>query len=102
MNSLQGSLTTSFSTDTYYKDVNTLSELDESGLRIGTSSGSLKNVFGATDIASPLIRSLASKFFLLNSKIPMINRTAYYRDYCCIERLTDISIIIAVSLSISF
>lgn len=92
----------SFSTVTYYKDITNLKELDESGLPIGTSSGSLKNLFGEKSIGSPLIWSLASKYKLLNTTVATIDRTAHDRDICCVERLTDISIIIAVSLLLKF
>lgn len=97
----QGSLTTSFSTVSYYKDINTLKELDESGFEIGTSSGSLRNVFGTVNVSTPLtglISSLASKYKMINTSVPIIIRAAYKRDICCIERLTDIAVIIAVSL----
>lgn len=97
--SFQGSLTTSFSTDTYFKDINTLKELDESGLKIATSSGSLKNIFGTHNSGSAVVRRLAAKYQLLNSTKPIIERTAYERDICCVERLNDISVIIAVSLN---
>lgn len=92
----QGTLVTSFSTDQYYKDINTLKELDESGLEIGTSSGSLKNLFGEPSLGTPLIRSLASKYKMINTSTPIITRAAYERDICAVERLTDIRVIIAV------
>lgn len=88
-------MTTSFSTDTYFKDINTLEDLDTSGMRIGTSSGSLKNIFGSEIQGNPVVQSLADKFDLINTTA--IDRTAYNRDICCIERLTDISIIIKVN-----
>lgn len=90
-------MTTSFSTDTYFKDISTLKELDNSGLRIGTSSGSLKDIFGKHNLGGPVVRALAAKFLFLNSTRPTIERTAHERDICCIERLADISVIIAVS-----
>lgn len=89
---------TSYSTVTYYKDISTLKELDESGLPIGTSSGSLAGIFGKNNSGGPVIRSLAGKYYFLNTTIPTIERTAYKRDICCVERLTDISVIIAVNL----
>lgn len=92
----QGTLVTSFSTDQYYKDINTLKELDESGFEIGTSSGSLKNLFGEPSLGTPLTRSLASKYKMINTSTPIITRAAYERDICAVERLTDIRVIIAV------
>lgn len=89
-------MVTSFSTDQYYKDINTLEELDESGLEIGTSSGSLKNLFGEKSLGTPIIRSLASKYKMISTTTPIIARAAYQRDICAIERLTDIRVIIAV------
>lgn len=91
----QGSLTTSFSTTSFYKDIDTLHELDASELPIGTSSKSLSNMFGDKDIYSPLIASLQSKFHVL-SGVPIITRTSTTRDICCVERYNDIKIIIAV------
>lgn len=91
-------MTTSFSTVSYYKDIDTLNELDKSGLHIGTSSGSLRNIFGTQNLGTAVVRSLAKKYKLLNTTVPTISRTAYKRDICCIERLTDIAVIIAVKL----
>lgn len=91
----KGSLTTSYSTTTYYKDIDTLEELDKSGLPIGTTSASLKDIFG--EGGTPVLRSLISKFKLFTGKVkPTIDRTAEDRDICCIEREADINVIIAV------
>lgn len=90
----QGSLTTSFSTISHYKDIDTLEELDNSGLPIGTTSASLANVFG--DDGHPVIQSLASKFKVYNSSEPVRDRTAFNRDICAIERFADVKVIIAV------
>lgn len=90
----QGSLTTSFFKDSFFKDINTLSELDESGLHIGTSSGSLSNVFGPSNQSRGTIKSLITKFHLINQTA--IDQTAFDRNICCIERISDIKIIIAV------
>lgn len=95
---LQGTLTRSYSTVTYYKDINTLQELDASGLPIGTTSGSLGSIFEQS-YGVPLIESLASKFQMQNTiGDATIDRTAYAHDICSIERLTDVLIIIAVYL----
>lgn len=90
----QGSLTTSFSTVSHYKDIDTLEELDKSGLTIGTTSASLSNIFGNDD--HPLIQSLAKKFKILSSNVPVIEKAAFNRDICCVERFADIKVIIAV------
>lgn len=89
-----------YSAQPYYKDIDTLEELDESGLQIGTTSGSLGNIF-EEDYGSQLIKSLESKYIVTNESsilhTPTIERTAYARDICSVERLTDVTMIIAVS-----
>lgn len=91
--SYQGSLTRSFSTTTFYRDINTLEELAESGLMIGSSSNYLDNIFGDDNLA--VIKSLQSR---IKKKLHdfSLDQTAYKRDICGIERLTDIKVIIAV------
>lgn len=87
-----------YSAEPYYKDIDTLEELDESGYPIGTTSGSLGNIF-KEDFGSPLIKSLESKYTISNiTSIATIERTAYTRDICCVERQTDIKVIIAVGV----
>ena len=82
----------------YEKDIDTLEELVKTGLPIGTTSRSLGNIFTG-DHESPLIDLLETKFTLLNkSNAPIINRTAYARDICSIERLSDIPANIAVNI----
>lgn len=93
---MKGSLTRSFSTVSYYKDIETLADLDKSGLPIGTSSGSLRNIFEGSDSSNAVIRSLSAKYMLRNSSIPTRSRTAIQRDICSVERLSDIGLIIAV------
>lgn len=94
---LKGSLTRSFSTVSYYKDIDTLAELDQSGLRIGTSSGSLQSIFTGANNSHGAIRSLSKKFHIYqNATKSTILRTAYDRDICCIERWNDIGVIIPV------
>ncbi|XP_058055928.1 uncharacterized protein LOC131207334 [Anopheles bellator] len=87
----QGTLTTAFSTVTFYQDIDTLEALDRSGLPIGTSSRSLRDIFG-NDSASPLYRSLTGKLQILNMSAR--NRAAFQRDICSIERRSDVSLII--------
>lgn len=94
----QGTLTGLYSAEPYYKDIDTLEELDKSGLPIGTTSGSLGNVFKEY-LGSSVIKSLDSKFTVWNfSMLPTIERTAFARDVCSIERLSDVKVIIAVIL----
>lgn len=92
----QGTLTTSFSTTSFFKDINTLAELDKSGLIVGTTSNSLADIFG--DDPTPIIVSLRQKFKVL-SGVPIRVRTSTTRDICCIERLADIKLIIAVIIT---
>lgn len=93
----QGILTGFYSAEPYYKDIDTLEELDEIGLPIGTTSGSLGNIF-KLHYGSTVIQSLASKFTVSNySVVPStIERTAWARDICSVERLNDVKVIIAV------
>uniref|UniRef100_A0A182FQW0 Ionotropic glutamate receptor C-terminal domain-containing protein n=1 Tax=Anopheles albimanus TaxID=7167 RepID=A0A182FQW0_ANOAL len=87
----QGTLTTAFSTVTYYEDINTLAALDRSGLSIGTSSRSLLDIFGNVT-GSPLYESLKSKLHILN--VSARHRAAFERDICSIERRSDVHLII--------
>ncbi|ETN60805.1 hypothetical protein AND_007556 [Anopheles darlingi] len=88
---LPGTLTTAFSTVTYYHDINTLDALDRSGLTIGTSSRSLMDIFGNVT-GNPLYQSLKSKLHILN--VSARHRAAFERDLCSIERRSDVHLII--------
>lgn len=90
---LQGSLTTSFSTSAYEAEIDTLEQLDKSGLPIVTSANSIKNFFGTDD--NPVRNSLKKKYIVAN--ITAIEIAAYERRMCTIERFSDIRIIIKVS-----
>lgn len=99
----QSSLKTAFTTVTHFKDIQTLEQLDQSGLLIGTTSGSLRkvfgsmeNVFGAQNFSSSVIKSLKKKYILINSSNAAIDVVARNRNICCIERLTDSRIILSV------
>ncbi|XP_058116737.1 uncharacterized protein LOC131288540 [Anopheles ziemanni] len=87
----QGTLTTAFSTKSYYKDINTLEMLDRSGFPIGTSSRSLLDIFG-NDTSSALYRSLKGKLQILNDSAR--HQAAFQRNICCIERRSDVHLII--------
>lgn len=95
---------TAFTTITHFDDIHTLKQLDERGFSIGTSSGSLKkvfgsmdNVFGSQNFSNPVIRSLQRKYKLINSTKPALDLVAYDKNICCIERLTDAKVILSVS-----
>lgn len=81
-----------------------MKELDRRGLPIGTSSGSLRkvfgsmdNVFGAQSFSNSIIRSLKKKYILVNSTQAALDAVAYDGNICCIERLTDVKVILSVS-----
>lgn len=90
----QGSLIQSFSTISYYKDMDTLVDVDNSNLQIGTSSESNKFLFGFDD-NSTLMSSLRSKVIRLKGAI---KRSANHRDVCSVERYADINAILSVIL----
>lgn len=92
---LQGSLTTSFSTTVYEKEIDTLEQLDESGLPIVSSANTIKNIFGTDRHA--VRNSLQKKYFIEN--ITAIEIAAYERRMCTVERSSDIQIIIKASWS---
>lgn len=90
---LQGSLTTSFSKTVYEAEIDTLEQLDKSGLPIVTSANTVKNFFGTDN--HTVRNSLQKKFFVNN--ITAIRIAADERTVCTIERRSDIRIIIKVS-----
>lgn len=64
-------------------------------MHIGTSSEALKKMIGENVEGNPVVKSLGKKLDLMDTSA--IHRAAFIRDICCIERLNDISIIIAVT-----
>jgi hypothetical protein len=86
----QGFLSTAFSTTSSYKDINTLEELDRSGLLIETTYVAHFDIFGTGD--SPLLDSLRTKMILLTTNhfndIPIATKN------CGIDRKADIGILI--------
>lgn len=89
----------------HFDDIHTLQQLDDRGLRIGTSSGSLRKVFGSMDnvfgernYSSSVIKSLQSKYILINSSEPALDRVAYDGNVCCIERFADSKVRLSVSV----
>lgn len=96
---------TAFTTITHFKDINTLKQLDQRGFPIGTSSGSLRkvfgsmeNVFGADNFSSPVIQSLKKKYIWNKSTKPALDAVVYKKNICAIERLTDCQLITSVTI----
>lgn len=89
---MQGSLVTSFSTAAYEPEIDTLEQLDKSGLPIVSSANTIKNFFGTDDNA--VRNSLAKKYFIEN--ITALQITAFERRMCTVERFTDMNIIVKV------
>lgn len=87
-----GSLTKAWSKETYYENINTLQEVDKTGMSMVISSRIVKNLFG--DDNSTLFESLRSKIVLRN--ITTLEQTAIYRNICTIERHSDVNIIMRV------
>lgn len=94
-----------FTTVTHFEDIHTLAQLDARGLQIGAASGSLRkvfgsmeNVFGWRNMSSPTVKSLQDKYVIINSMRPALDRVANDGDICCIERLTDVKVILSVSI----
>lgn len=94
-NFLQGSLTTSFSTAAYEAEIDTLEQLDKSGLPIVTSANTIKNFFGTDN--HTVRNSLKKKYFIAN--VSAIANAAHERSMCTVERSSDIHIIIKVDES---
>ncbi|XP_037031264.1 uncharacterized protein LOC119070856 [Bradysia coprophila] len=86
----QGSLTTSFSTKAYESEIDTLEQLDKSGLPIVSSANTIKNFFGTDN--HTVRNSLQKKFFIEN--ITALRVTADERRISTVERSSDIRIII--------
>lgn len=104
---IQSSLKSALTTITHFEDLHTLQQLDESGLRIATTSGSLrkvfgsmKNVFGEQNLGNSVIRSLQNKYILVNSTQTALDRVALYRNVSCIERMTDTRVTLSVSITL--
>lgn len=94
-----------FTTVTHFEDIHTLEQLDSRGLKIGAASGSLKkvfgsmeNVFGWRNMSSPTIKSLQDKYIVINSSRSALDRVAKDGNICCIERFTDVKVILSVGV----
>lgn len=79
----QGNLVTSYTKTVFYKDLETLEDIDESGLLVSTC---IADIFGhnITDVQKRL-ESKRVKTMMERS----INRVAYTRDCCALERKKD-------------
>lgn len=79
----------------YKPDIDTLIDLDASGLPISSSSPNLANLFGSDD--SPTLVSLRSKLKITNNpNFYPLKSAALDRDVCGVERLTDATSLIQV------
>lgn len=83
----QGSLVKSFTTTSYYPDIDTLDELDKSGLPIATSLKVFEND------NSDLIKRLQSKITAHNTS--SLERAAIFRDVAGVERREDANLLIS-------
>lgn len=94
--SFQSSLYTAYTKRSSYKNIETLAELDETELGIIFYSKSFLNLFGNDpEVHSKTFLSLTKKIFTDNDDSEeKLHRTAYRRDVCSIERLSDVDIII--------
>ncbi|XP_055326068.1 uncharacterized protein LOC129579908 [Sitodiplosis mosellana] len=96
--SFASSLYTAY-TKTTNVNIDTLSELDSTGLRIITSTPSLLNTFESWQTNSTVLQSLKDKLFLEYSEISALDRVAEIRDVCSIERYPDVLIKLKVVLT---
>lgn len=89
----QGSLTTSYSRAVFEKEIDTLAELDRSGLPIIASADTVRTLFSHNE--TRVMSSLRSK--LKGGDFAVLYEAAYNRNMCGIERLSDVNIIIKVT-----
>lgn len=90
-------LYTAYTKRSFYKNIDTLHDLDESNLQISASSPSLRNLFGNSQTSSSdVLKSLKKKYILDDGVESAIERTAIKRDICSVERYSDVNIIIQV------
>ncbi|GLV40558.1 Ionotropic receptor 10a [Carabus blaptoides fortunei] len=82
----QGSLYNSYSNTLHFRDINTLEELDKSGIQIVTSSTGLIAMFG--NDTNPIIQRLKDKIFVYNMSSSM-DTAANSRNLAAFERKND-------------
>jgi hypothetical protein len=86
--SFQGKLVTVLSKPDYYRDINTLEELDASGLFIGTGSVNLvENTFSTED--SPLVNHLRNKIIYRLLENGIIDYVAKHQNIAALNRLSN-------------
>lgn len=83
----QGNLVKSFSRETYFPELNDLNAIDKSGLQISTRL----NIF--VDIPPSLRYRFESKH-VTDAAVKSIDRAAYKRDVCAVERKEDAKFLI--------
>lgn len=80
------------------KNIDTLKELDESGIRITASSPAFRDVFGNDKDSSTIFESLKGKLFLEHTDLSTVERVAVKGDIGTLERLSDVNIMIMVKV----
>uniref|UniRef100_A0A336LMD1 CSON011075 protein n=1 Tax=Culicoides sonorensis TaxID=179676 RepID=A0A336LMD1_CULSO len=88
----QAALSTSMSTVTYEKDIDTFKQLLASDLPIFSSSRSLQDFLGENQTTS--IEALKARYYVQEFNTSLNYMTAHYRNVTCIERYSDARIII--------
>lgn len=78
------------------KNLNTLEELDASGLRITASSPTFRDVFGNNQDSSAIFESLKGKLFLEHTDLSAVERVAAKGGIGTLERLSDVKIMLLV------
>lgn len=79
----QGNLVTSYTKTVFYKDLDTLEEIDEAGLLVSTCITDIfgHNLTGARkNLYNKIVKTMSER---------SINRVAYKRDCCAVERKAD-------------
>lgn len=78
------------------KNIDTLQELDASGLRITASSPTFRDVFGNDQESSAVLGSLKGKLFLEHTDLSAIERVATQGGIGTLERRSDVNTILKV------
>ncbi|XP_026478554.1 uncharacterized protein LOC113384978 [Ctenocephalides felis] len=92
----QGSLTKAYTATIYYPDINTLEDLDESGLYIYTSSPGMMDLFGSGS-DDEVINALGRKL-CLTEKRKSIKLVAKNRNIASVERYDDAKLLETVTM----
>lgn len=95
-NILQSLLYNVYTKPQYFSEINTLSDLANTDLQISISSPVFKNLFGNNN-TSDLVSSLNQKYHFSEGDFHhAMERAARHGDICCVERYSDIQLIIQV------